>query len=247
MLLLTYAFADLSIVGWYVQHKYVPTVDDIVQKVYSELPDPTTDKAAYDDCLALRVWYFDKYLPQICNELHYSKVHRKVKMTWEKNPQTGLKHVETTTEAFGWTLLDNCHAKWDAICKDWTENFDATSGDKYSPPDYNNEDQTTWVYHKCKWTDSYSGQGKGWDPGARIACNGYKAQILAIREADYKDGWTLHKSFLALIQNHYKVGPDGRKLKKKKSSSKKKADPEPAAPKVALDDDRDEDFGVLAA
>ena len=167
-------------------------------------------------------------------------------MTWEKNAETDQAHVETTAEAFGLTLLDNCHAKWAAIAKHWTETFDATSGKKYSPPEYNSEDQTTWKCHKCKWTDSYSGQGKGWSQDARIACNDYKAQIRDIRTADHKDGWKLHKSFLALI--HYNIGPNGRKLKnKKKSSSKKKACPEPAAPKVTLDDDHNEDFGVVAA
>ena len=230
----------------------MPTVEDIIQKVYSDLPDPTTDKEKFDHHKALRVWYFDKYLPPLCNEVHYGKFHRKAKMTWEKNKATGLAHVETTTEAFGWTLLENCHAKWDAICKDWVANYDTStsSGKKYSPPEYNSEDPKTWVYHKGKWTDSYSGQGKGWSQDARIACNGYKAQIKGIREADHKDGWKLHKSFLELIQELYNVGPNGMKIKKKKSSSKKKAAPVPAAPspkKVILDDDKDEDFGVLPA
>ena len=165
----------------------MPTVKDIVEKVYSPLPDPTTDKATHDHHKAFRIWYFDKYLAQICGDLHYSKFHRGAKMTWEKNKKTGLKHVETTAEAFGWTLLENCQEKWGAICKDWTENYNAASGGKYNPPDYKREDPTTWVYHKGKWTDSYSGQGKGWLPGARAACNAYKIQIKDIWDADHKD------------------------------------------------------------
>ena len=232
-----------SIIVWYADHGYVPTVNDIVQKVYSDLPDPTADEAAYNHCLALRLWYFDTYLPPLCNEVHYGKFHRKAKMTWEKNKETGLAHVETTTEAFGWTLLENCHAKWDATCKDWIANFDGSAGKKYSPPDYNREDPTTWVYHKGKWTDSYSGQGKGWAPEARVAYNGYKSQIKEIREADYKDGWKLHKSFLDLIQKHYQVDSNGLPFKKKKAPKKKAATPVAAAPKkVVLDDACDDDF-----
>lgn len=233
-----------SIVGWYAEYKYVPSVNDIVQKVYSPLPDPTTDKAKYDDHVALRIWYFDKYLPPICNETHFGKVHRRTKMAIETNKDTGMHYVETIAEAFAWTLLENFRQKWVAICEDWVANYNAASGKKYSPPEYKNQDKNTWVYHVGKWTNPYSGQGKGWDPAARIACNAYKAQIYDIRRADKKDDWRLHKSFLALLQEHHKVGPDGLPLKKKKAS-KKKAAPVPAAAahqKVVLDDACDSDF-----
>ena len=116
------------------------------------------------------------------------------------------------------------------------------TGVAIAPPEYKNQDKTTWVYHVGKWTNPYSGQGKGWDPAARTACNAYKAQIKDIRSADKEDDWRLHKSFLALLQEHHKVGPDGQPLKKKKASKKKAATPVAAPKKVVLDDACDSDF-----
>ena len=195
-------------------------MDDIINKVYKSLPkepekpkepeNPTEDDsrayqqklAKYESKLAeiekrkaLKLWYADVFLPGVVGT-QLSKTIRENHHICEKKELWNKDRiiVESLTEGYGLFLLENNQEKALAIAEELAKNH------KYKPPDYNKDDATTHKYHKCKFTSSYGGQGKGLEKGARAFWEKMTQKIKDVRQKDAKRGFKRHIELLELIQ-----------------------------------------------
>ena len=200
-------------------------MDDIFDKVYKSLPkepekpkepeNPTEDDsrayqqklAKYESKLAeiekrkaLKLWYADVFLPGVVGT-HLSKTVRESHHICEKMELWNKDRiiVESLTEGYGLFLLENNQEKALAIAKELVKDH------KFKAPDYNKDDATTHQYHKCKFTSSYGGQGKGLEKGARGFLDKMTQKIREIRQKDASKGFKRHIELLELIKVAHKV------------------------------------------
>ena len=199
-------------------------MDDILNKVYKALPklpeesspDYQEKLADYNKRKALKLWYADTYLPGVVgNQL--SPAIRHAAHICEKTEICGKDRiiVESVTEGYGLFLLENGKSKMLATAKALTEDS------KWTQPTYDKDDTSTHQYHKCKFTSSYGGQGKGLNKSGRDFLDQMTEKIKEIRKKDAKRKFKRHIELLDLMKvAHKKVSsdkPETRSGKKRKT------------------------------
>ena len=191
---------------------------------------PKETDPAYEKKKQFLLWYMDVWMPAIAGESNFGKQLRGYKMAIERTMIHGKKRilVESSCEAFGWLLLENCYTKWNLIVTKKKEN------PQFAIPKYKKDDPSTHPYSVCKYSDSRGGQGVGWKPAARPALEGHVELIKKIRAADKENNWKVNRLALKLIREKYNI-LDKEYVSTRSKKKRKKATTTP----------REEDFKTM--
>ena len=175
----------LHILEIYKQLGFLPPVEHIINiwafMKQEEPPVPGDDagdveiqaRKEWEAKRKLLVWWCDNYLVAAGGELTYGKTVRYYKHLAATVEVKGKKMVlvETTTEAYGMLVYDNCHDKWKEIFAKRVTDPD------FKVPKYSKDDASTHKYNVTKHTDPQGGKNAGWKDSGREALNDFKKQL----------------------------------------------------------------------
>lgn len=193
---------------FYKQFGFLPSVEQIINiwGILEEQEPPVPGDDAGDIELQARreweakkklvVWWCDNYLVAAGGELTYGKTVRYYKHLADVVEVKGKKFVlvETTTEAYGMLVYDNCHDKWETIFAERVKD------PGFKVPKYSKEDRSTHKYNVTKHTDPQGGKNAGWKESGRKALNDFKKQLKDFRAKDRKNGYPLLKKALQWLR-----------------------------------------------
>lgn len=181
---------------------------------------PKKDNVDYKRKVQFLLWYMDSLLPAAAGP-SFDKSKRPYYRPTETFELYGKNRllVETTTEAFGWLLVENCQKKWETIFPEWKKDSD------FKIPKYNKHDEGTHPFHVTKYTEPTGGQGVGWKPEARVALEKYKKVISDFRKSDHntKPQWKMLNFCKDLIRKHHGITASSPASKKRKRAARAKA------------------------
>jgi len=216
----------------------VPTVDEL--KAVHDIPE--ADGPKKDKALALKLWYFDAWLPHCGGCDHYGVTIRPYVLATEPkilpNGDT-MKEPNVTVqgEAFGLVMLDNCRDKWIAIFQ-WRDINGYGQG--VNLPKYNKDNEDTHKLYDCKWSDNKVGKGTGWKPAAGRALKEYCKFIDNIRRKDAKEDNVRYELGKQLLREHHEVTAENYSKKRKRKAVKITSN------KESWDDDVESDWSVAS-
>jgi hypothetical protein len=199
---------------WYKNHGEIVTVEQL-RDVYNL---PEKDNVEYAHKVDFLLWYMDCLLPAAAGA-SFDRTKRPYYRPTQTLPLYGKNRVivESTTEAFGWLLVENCQKKWEAIFPEWKKNSD------WKIPKYRKDDRSTHPFHVTTFTEPTGGQGVGWKPEARSALEKYKKEIHDFRTKDNKTKWKILNFCKDLIRKHHGITASSPASKKRKRAPRAKA------------------------
>ncbi len=238
----------LHILEWYKLHGSLPPVEQIIHiyNVLKEEAPPVPGDDTGDVEIAARkewefkkellVWWCDKYLVASGGELTYGQSVRYYKHLADTVEVKGKKMVlvETTTEAYGMLVYDNCHDKWEAIFAELVK--DAA----FKIPKYSKNDPSTHKYNVTKHTDPRGGKNAGWKDSGREALNDFKKQLKEFRDQDRKNKFPLLKKALEWLREENGITEQSYMPKRRGGTKRKRQATVDKTNVVLLDEESDE-------
>lgn len=196
----------------------MPTLDDL-KNVFNIPEEDGPEKEKAEEFL---LWYFDHWLPHCAGCEHYGPticpyvLATDLKVLEDGTVMEDTPNVSLQGEAFGLTMMENCHTKWIAIFK-WR---DANGwGIGVTLPPYNKEDPTTHPLHVCKWSDCRNGKGTGWKPEASVQHKQNCKYIDKLRRKDAKNGGEKYALGKAAIRREHEITADTYSKKRKRKET----------------------------
>ncbi len=237
----------LHTLDFYKQFGFLPPVEQIINiwGILEEQEPPVPGDDAGDIELQARreweakkklvVWWCDNYLVAAGGELTYGKTVRYYKHLAEAVEVKGKKFVlvETTTEAYGMLVYDNCHGKWNEIFAERVKD------PGFKIPKYSKEDASTHKYNVTKHTDPQGGKNAGWKDSGREALNAFKKQLKDFRANDRKNGYPLLKKALQWLREENGITEESYMPKRRGAKRKRQATVDKTNV-VLLDEESDE-------
>ena len=188
----------------------IPTVDDILA-MFTMSPDELEkddNKHMKDLCL----WYFDRFLPVVAKKEFYGEDVHYYKHYMEKLNVNGVQKVAVTItcEAFGLTILQNCHKKWTNI-------FTLKKNDPKAKIPAKKED-ANYSNYQAEWSDGKCGKIKfgGWKEGALEFMSEIEEKLVSIRTADAADDNKKAKYYMGVMRKEHNVDEPGPAAKKRR-------------------------------
>ncbi len=213
------------------------------------IPPKEQDEQKHQDALDFLLWYSDVYVPATAMEASYGRSIRfykkaisgvKIKGEWQVQ-------VESTAEAYGLLVLDNCYTKWCALAPEIVKN------PKFKPPKLDKSNPATLPFHTTKYSDALGGQGKGWkEEVARPVFEAFKADIVAFRKKEKETNWPTYTLCFNLIREKHNITATENERKKKGKKRKRNVveeeeeKKEDEADDFAAKDECDKDFDTAS-
>ncbi len=162
---------------WIVTKK-IPTDDDILAMLAMSPDD--LEKPDNLQWKNICLWYFDRYLPIPAKKDFFGEDIRYYNLYTDKMNVNGKQKVSVTvaSEAFGLTVLKNCHEKWNNIFKLKEKDPKAKIPSKKEDKNYSD--------YAGEWTEPKSGKVPfgGWATGALEYFSEMEDKLIKLREDD---------------------------------------------------------------